>query len=340
MTILITGVAGFIGSALALKLLSEGQTIIGIDNVNDYYDPALKKNRLARCYPYKNFTFYPLDIIDHTAIKKLFSDYAFDTVIHLAAQAGVRYSVENPRVYIDSNLVGFGNILEECRQKNIKHFVYASSSSVYGANTQYPFSEHDAADHPLSLYGATKRANELMAHSYAHLYHLPCTGLRFFTVYGPWGRPDMALFKFTHHILNEESIPVYNHGKMMRDFTYIDDIVEGITRTLHTIPETQATLSTPLSAATSHAPYRIYNIGNHLPVELKKYIEILEHCLEKKAKLQMMPMQAGDVPSTYANVSDFENKMGVLPHTPIEIGIARFVDWYKTYYKSAAVTTE
>lgn len=330
MSILVTGVAGFIGSTLALKLLAQGKTVIGIDNLSDYYDVELKKNRLARCKQYTTFQFLPLDIVDRKAMTQLFASNQFTTVVHLAAQPGVRYSVQNPHIYIDVNLVGFANILEECRQAKIQHFVYASSSSVYGANTKLPFSEHDAVDHPISLYGATKRANELMAHSYAHLYELPCTGLRFFTVYGPWSRPDMALFKFANSIMTDQPIQVYNNGKMMRDFTYIDDIVEGVIRVMAHIPQPLLGRSDP---AVSLAPYRIYNIGNQQPVELMYYINVLESCLGKRAQIQMLPMQEGDVLSTYADVHDLEQAVGALPHTHIEEGVANFVAWYKKYYR-------
>jgi UDP-glucuronate 4-epimerase len=329
MSILVTGVAGFIGSTLALRLLEQGNTVIGIDNLSDYYDVELKRNRLARCKQFTSFQFLPWDIVDRKAMAQLFAKNKFEVVVHLAAQPGVRYSVENPHIYIDVNLVGFANILEECRQSKIQHFVYASSSSVYGANTKLPFSEHDAVDHPISLYGATKRANELMAHSYAHLYGLPCTGLRFFTVYGPWCRPDMALYKFTNSIMADQPIQVYNNGKMMRDFTYIDDIVVGVMRVMDYIPQPQLEMADPSASA---APYRIYNIGNQYPVELTYYIQILESCLGKKAQIQWLPMQGGDVLSTYADVSDLEQAVGVLPHTSVEKGIANFVEWYLSYY--------
>lgn len=334
MPILITGVAGFIGSAVASQLLSQGKTIVGIDNLNDYYDVELKKNRLAQHTSHPNFSFQLMDIVDREAIANLFLKHQFDEVIHLAAQAGVRYSLTNPAVYIDSNLVGFANILEACRQYQIKHLIYASSSSVYGANQKLPFSEHDAVDHPLSLYAATKRANELMAHSYAH-YNLPCTGLRFFTVYGPWSRPDMALFSFTRNILQNKPIQVFNQGNMMRDFTYIDDIVASIIRIINKIPEKSTTQTCSSPAISQCANYRIYNVGNHQPIELMKYIKILEQYLNKKALLEMMPMQVGDVPSTYADVGDLENLIGDLPHTPIEVGIAKFVEWYNAYYKDS-----
>lgn len=334
MTILITGVSGFIGATLALKLLITGEKVIGIDNFSDYYDVELKKNRLIQCQAYVNFEFQLIDISDRNRMEKLFAANAFDKVIHLAAQPGVRYSVENPHAYIDANITGFVNVLEGCRHHHVKHLVYASSSSVYGANAKLPFSEHDPADHPLSLYGATKRTNELMAHSYAHLYGLPCTGLRFFTVYGPWGRPDMALFSFTKNILGGIAIPVFNNGNMMRDFTYVDDIVEGVTRIMDIVPapmEANAS-ARPVAATSKSAPYRIYNIGNQHPVKLIHYIEVLEKCLAKKAILEMLPMQAGDVPGTFADVSDLESVIGTLPHTPIESGIANFVEWYRKYY--------
>ncbi len=333
MNILITGVAGFIGSALALKLLERGDTVYGIDNMSDYYDVSLKEARRARFDNHKEFTFQELDITDRAGMKELFTDQSFDVVMHLAAQAGVRYSIENPYAYIDINLVGFGNILEGCRHAKIKHLVFASSSSVYGANTKLPFSEHDNVDHPVSLYAATKKANELMAHSYAHLYGLPCTGLRFFTVYGPWGRPDMALFKFTKGILEGTPIPVFNRGRMVRDFTYVDDIIDGVIRAidLPASPDAGWSSDTP-DSATSYAPYRIYNIGNHQQVELMRYIHVLENCLGKKAKMELLPMQDGDVPATYADIDDLRRDAGFKPHTPVEIGIARFVEWYKQYY--------
>ena len=333
MNVLITGVAGFIGSALTIKLLERGDTVYGIDNMNDYYDVSLKETRLARITDNPDFTFQNLDIIDRQGISKLFRKKQFNAVMHLAAQAGVRYSIENPSAYIDTNLVGFGNILEGCRYSKVGHLVFASSSSVYGANTKLPFSEHDNVDHPVSLYAATKKANELMAHCYAHLYNIPCTGLRFFTVYGPWGRPDMALFKFTKGILNDEPIPVFNQGKMIRDFTYIDDIVEGVIRTIDAPakPDSNWQGDNPDSAA-SYGPYRIYNIGNNQPVELMRYIEVLEQSLGKKAKLDLLPMQDGDVPATYANTDDMDRDIGFKPNTRIEDGIARFVAWYKDYY--------
>ena len=336
MKILITGVAGFIGSALALRLLERGDTVHGIDNMNDYYDVRLKEARLKRTTSHPKFHFQKLDIVDRKTMAGLFGNQKFDVVMHLAAQAGVRYSISHPEAYVDANLVGFGNILEACRYGGVQHLVFASSSSVYGANTTLPFSEHDNVDHPVSLYAATKKANELMAHSYAHLYKLPCTGLRFFTVYGPWGRPDMALFKFTQGIVEGTAIPVFNNGKMVRDFTYIDDIVEGVIRTIDrtALPDSGWSGDKP-DPATSYAPYRIYNIGNHQPVELMRYIEVLERCLGKKAKLDMLPMQDGDVPATYADTADLENDVGFRPRTSVEQGIAKFVEWYKSYHNIA-----
>jgi UDP-glucuronate 4-epimerase len=336
MKILVTGAAGFIGSTLALRLLERGDSVCGIDNMNDYYDVRLKEARLQRIKDHRHFEFQKLDIIDREAMAELFQKQKFDAVMHLAAQAGVRYSITNPQSYIDSNLVGFGNILEGCRHSGVKHLAFASSSSVYGANTKLPFSEHDNVDHPVSLYAATKKANELMAHSYAHLYGLPCTGLRFFTVYGPWGRPDMALFKFTKGILEGDPIPVFNHGKMIRDFTYIDDIVEGVIRAIDrpASPNSGWSGEAP-DPATSYAPYRIYNIGNNQPVELMRYIEVLEESLGKKAKLEMLPMQDGDVPATYANTENLENDVGFRPRTSVEHGIAKFVEWYKSYHRVA-----
>lgn len=334
MNILITGAAGFIGSSLALRLLERGDSVYGIDNLSDYYDVRLKEARLARCLKQPHFTFRKLDITDREEMARLFRDHRFDAVMHLAAQAGVRYSIENPYAYIDANVVGFGNIMEGCRRSRVGHLVFASSSSVYGANTRLPFSEHDNVDHPVSLYAATKKANELMAHSYAHLYGLPCTGLRFFTVYGPWGRPDMALFKFTKGILEGTPIPVFNQGKMVRDFTYIDDIVEGVTRAIDRPASPQAGWSGERpDPATSYAPWRVYNIGNNQPVELMRYINVLEQCLGRKAKLDLLPMQAGDVPATYANADDLALDLGFKPRTSVEIGVTRFVEWYKQYFR-------
>lgn len=334
MYILITGTAGFIGAALTHKLLERGDTVYGIDNLNDYYDVSLKEARLARLTSHARFAFQKLDIVDREGMAQLFRKQKFDTVMHLAAQAGVRHSIENPHAYIDVNLVGFGNVLEGCRHSGVGHLVFASSSSVYGANTKLPFSERDNVDHPVSLYAATKKANELMAHTYAHLYGLPCTGLRFFTVYGPWGRPDMALFKFTRLMLEDKPIPVFNQGKMIRDFTYIDDIIEGVVRVIDrpAAPDPPWTGARP-DPATSYAPWRIYNIGNNRPVALMRYIEVLEQCLGRKAKLELLPMQPGDVPATYADVADLAHDTGFRPATQVEEGVARFVEWYLDYYR-------
>jgi UDP-glucuronate 4-epimerase len=334
MHILITGAAGFIGSALALRLLERGDRVTGLDNLNNYYDVRLKEARLARTQGKPGFDFIRGDITDRAAIEALFQAQRFDAVVHLAAQAGVRYSIDNPQAYIDSNLVGFGHILEGCRRSRVGHLVFASSSSVYGANKRLPFSEHDNVDHPVSLYAATKKANELMAHAYAHLYGLPCTGLRFFTVYGPWGRPDMALFKFTRAILAGEPLPVFNRGKMVRDFTYVDDIVEGVIRVTDrpAAPDPQWSGEQPDSARSS-APWRIYNIGNHRPVELMRYIEVLEQCLGRKARLDLQPMQPGDVPATYADIAELSAATGFEPATTVEDGVQRFVDWYRSYFR-------
>ncbi len=332
--LLVTGAAGFIGYHVSRRLLERGERVVGLDNLNEYYDPKLKEARLAQLRRFHAFTFAHADLADTDSMQELFAQSPPRRVIHLAAQAGVRYSLVNPYAYIDSNIVGFQNILEGCRHNKVEHLVFASSSSVYGANTRQPFSEHDGVDHPLSLYGATKIANELMAHSYAHLYRLPVTGLRFFTVYGPWGRPDMALFKFTRGILAGEPIPVYNEGRMIRDFTYIDDIVEGVVRILDVIPTPNAEwTSDKPDPATSNAPYRIYNIGNNRPVELLHFISVLERALGKKAQLDLLPMQPGDVPSTMADVSDLERATGFRPQTAIEEGVARFVEWYREYYR-------
>ncbi len=334
MKVLITGAAGFIGNALALRLLDRGDEVIGIDNLNDYYDPALKKARLARVENTRGFTDLRLDLEDREGIAAAFSKYKPQRVVNLAAQAGVRYSLENPMAYVDTNLVGFMNILEGCRYNDVEHFVYASSSSVYGSNTKMPFSVHDNVDHPVSIYAATKKANELMAHTYSHLYQLPTTGLRFFTVYGPWGRPDMALFLFTQKILAGEPIDVFNYGKHRRDFTYIDDIVEGVIRTLDHIPQPNPDWSgDEPDPATSTAPYQIYNIGNNQPVELMRYIEVLEGCLGKKAEKNMLPLQPGDVPDTYADVQDLVDHVGYKPDMQIEKGIENFVGWYRDYFK-------
>jgi len=335
MNVLVTGAAGFIGSTLAHRLLARGDAVHGIDNMNDYYDVALKQARLDRLQLHQSFTFDKLDIADRKAMPALFDAHKFDAVMHLAAQAGVRYSIENPHAYVDANLVGFINILEGARHSGVGHLVFASSSSVYGANTKLPFSESDNVDHPVSLYAATKKANELMAHSYAHLYGIPCTGLRFFTVYGPWGRPDMALFKFTQGILAGRPIPVYNRGEMIRDFTYVDDIVEGVIRVINQPALPDATQSDgPRDPARSLAPYRIFNIGNNRPVKLMHYIEVLEECLGMKAKMELLPMQPGDVPVTTADVSALEKAVGFRPNTSVETGIARFVEWYRSYYLS------
>jgi len=334
MKVLITGSAGFIGSQLALRLLDRGDEVIGIDNLNDYYDVSLKEARLARISSHDNFTEARISIEDRPAMEALFAEHKPDRVVNLAAQAGVRYSLENPHSYVESNIVGFMNILEGCRHNGVEHLVYASSSSVYGANTNMPFSIHNNVDHPLSMYAATKKANELMAHTYSHLYSLPTTGLRFFTVYGPWGRPDMALFLFTRKILAGEPIDVFNHGKHRRDFTYIDDIVEGVIRTLDKIaspnPDWNGDIPDP---GTSLAPYRLYNIGNNQPVELMHYIKVLEDCLGRKAEMNMLPLQPGDVPDTYAEVQDLVTDVGYKPETTVEDGIARFVEWYRGYYK-------
>ena len=334
MHILITGAAGFIGNALALRLLERGERVTGLDNLNNYYDVRLKEARLARLQGKKGFDFVRDDITDGAAMAGLFKGHRFEAVVHLAAQAGVRYSIENPKAYIDSNLVGFGHILEGCRHSKVGHLVYASSSSVYGANQRLPFSEHDNVDHPVSLYAATKKANELMAHAYAHLYGMSCTGLRFFTVYGPWGRPDMALFKFTRAILAGERLPVFNRGKMVRDFTYVDDIVEGVIRVMDrpARPDPSWSGDKP-DAARSSAPWRIYNIGNHRPVELMRYIEVLEQCLGRKAELDLQPMQPGDVPATYADITELSAATGFEPATTVETGVRHFVDWYQGYYR-------
>ncbi len=332
--ILVTGAAGFIGFHLAQRFLDAGDTVVGIDNLNDYYDVNLKKSRLARLENHRRFRFIRMDLVDREGIAALFKKEAFELVVHLAAQAGVRYSIINPYAYIDSNLVAFINILEGCRQQKVQHLVFASSSSVYGANTLMPFSVHHNVDHPLSLYAATKKANELMAHTYASLYDLPCTGLRFFTVYGPWGRPDMALFLFTKAILEDQPINVYNQSNMKRDFTYIDDIIEGVYRVAAKIPapnpKWQGNHPDP---ATSFAPYKIYNIGNNHPVELIYFIETLEKNLHKKAKKIFLPMQPGDVPATCADVDDLMADVGFKPATSIEEGIKKFLSWYKDYYK-------
>jgi UDP-glucuronate 4-epimerase len=333
MKVLITGAAGFIGSGLALRLLERGDQVIGVDNLNDYYDVALKEARLARTLAYPGFVDVRADIEDGERMQALFAAHRPDRVVNLAAQAGVRYSIEDPMAYVRTNLVGFANILEGCRHTGVEHLVYASSSSVYGLNTRMPFSVHDNVDHPASLYAASKKANELMAHTYSHLYGVPATGLRFFTVYGPWGRPDMALFKFTRAILAGEPIDVFNYGRHRRDFTYIDDIVEGVIRVLDRIPEGNPEWSGDQpDPATARAPYRLYNIGNQRPVELTEYIGVLEQCLGKKAEMNLLPLQPGDVPDTYADVGDLVADTGYRPATPVAEGIARFVAWYREFY--------
>jgi UDP-glucuronate 4-epimerase len=331
--VLVTGAAGFIGSHVAHVLLARGDTVVGLDNVNAYYDPKLKEARLARLAPLPGFSMVRGELADRPAMDELFAKERFDAVIHLAAQAGVRYSLTNPHAYVDSNLVGFVNILEGCRHHGVKHLAYASSSSVYGANTEMPFSVHHNVDHPLSLYAATKKANELMAHTYSHLYGLPTTGLRFFTVYGPWGRPDMALFLFTRAILRGEPIQVFNEGRMQRDFTYIDDIVEGVVRVADRTAAPDAAWSgAHPDPASSRAPYRVYNIGNNQPVELMHLIATLEAALGKTAIKEFLPMQMGDVPATYADVDDLVRDVGFRPATPIEVGVGRFVEWYRSYF--------
>ncbi|MBT4876860.1 MAG: NAD-dependent epimerase [Desulfobacula sp.] len=334
MKILVTGAAGFIGFNLSDRLLKKGHEVYGIDNLNDYYDVNLKKTRLSIIGKQAGFKFILGDLADREKIKNLFEIYSFDYVINLAAQAGVRHSIENPASYIDSNLVGFGNILEGCRHSGVKHLVYASSSSVYGLNTHMPFSVRHNVDHPISLYAASKKANELMAHTYSYLYKLPTTGLRFFTVYGPWGRPDMALFLFTKAILNNEPIKVFNNGDMQRDFTYIDDIVEGVVRVMNNIPEADPdwTSDTP-NPSTSCVPYKLYNIGNNQPVALMAFIEAIENAIGKKAVKEYLPLQPGDVPATYADVNDLIKDTGFKPSTSIVDGINNFVKWYKKYYK-------
>ena len=334
MKILVTGAAGFIGFHLTLRLLERGDQVVGLDNLNSYYDVGLKEARLQVLSAYPGFYFVPAALEDRLTMEKLFSDQRFDVVVNLAAQAGVRYSLQNPHAYIDSNIVGFMNVLEGCRHTGVGHLVYASSSSVYGANSTVPFSVHHTVDHPVSLYAATKKSNELMAHTYAHLFGLPTTGLRFFTVYGPWGRPDMAYFSFTKAILEGRPIDVFNHGHMQRDFTYIDDIVEGIVRTLGHIPRPDpAWDAASPDPASSNAPYRLYNIGNHQPVELGHFIEVLEECLGKKASRNMLPIQDGEVLITCADVDDLVKDVDFRPTTPIRDGLQRFVEWYRGFYR-------
>ena len=332
--IVVTGSAGFIGASLCAKLLERGDNVIGIDNHNDYYDPKIKQARVKRLLDYSNYQHYKIDLKDDKSLNKVFNDHKPQKVVNLAAQAGVRYSMENPLAYINSNIIGFAHILENCRLHKIKHLVYASTSSVYGANTKMPFSEHHEVNHPLSVYAASKKSNELMAHTYSYLYQLPTTGLRFFTVYGPWGRPDMALFKFTKAILKEEPIDVFNHGKHTRDFTYIDDIVEGVIKTLDQ-PATSNIHwnSDQPDPATSKAPWRIYNIGNNKPVQLMDYIDALETTLGKKAKINFLSLQPGDVPDTYADIDNLNKEFNYKPSTSVIEGVSRFVKWYKDYYK-------
>ncbi len=333
MKILVTGAAGFIGMTASLRLLARGDEVVGLDNMNDYYEVSLKESRLKRLTALPGFRFVKLDVADRAGMEALFAAEKFDKVIHLAAQAGVRYSIQNPHAYVDSNLVGFINILEGCRHHQVQHLVYASSSSVYGGNTKMPFSEHDSVDHPVSLYAATKKANELMAHTYSHLYGLPTTGLRFFTVYGPWGRPDMALFLFTKAILEGRPIDVFNHGNMQRDFTYIDDIVEGVIRVLNRNATINAEYD-PISAdpATSNTPYRVFNIGNNNPVQLLDFIGAIEAALGMKAEKRLLPLQDGDVPATYANTDLLNDWVGFVPGTSVQEGVNRFIAWYREYY--------
>ena len=335
MTILVTGSAGFIGFHTTRKLLERGERVVGLDNVNDYYDVSLKEARVALLEKYPSFELARISLEDNDAVAALFARHKFDSVIHLAAQAGVRYSLENPRAYVDANVVGYLNIIEGCRHNGVKHLVYASTSSVYGANTDMPFSVKRGVNHPLTLYAATKKANELMAHTYSSLFDIPTTGLRFFTVYGPWGRPDMALFLFTKNILAGEPIDVFNHGKHQRDFTYVDDIVEGVVRAHDNVaaPNPKWDSGAP-DPSTSSAPYRVYNIGNSQPQELLRYIEVLEDCLGKKAIMNMLPLQPGDVPATNADVSELTADVGYKPDTPIETGVARFVEWYREFYNA------
>ncbi|MED4079850.1 NAD-dependent epimerase [Halalkalibacterium halodurans] len=337
MKILVTGAAGFIGMYVAKRLLEEGHFVVGIDNLNDYYDPQLKNDRLLQLRELGNFEFHKMDLTERDRLRQLFLDKEITHVINLAAQAGVRYSLKNPHAYIDSNLVGFTNLLESCRELNVKHLIYASSSSVYGANRKMPFATSDEVNHPVSLYAATKKANELLAHSYSHLYQIPTTGLRFFTVYGPWGRPDMAYFSFTKNIVEGQTIKVFNHGEMMRDFTYIDDIVDGVVALLEQPPQANPNwdFEHPM-ASSSYAPYKIYNIGNNQPVKLMDFIETLEKHLGIEAKKEFLPMQPGDVQATYADIDDLQQATGFTPSTSIDEGLKKFVDWFKTYYNVEA----
>jgi UDP-glucuronate 4-epimerase len=330
MRILVTGAAGFIGFHLSKRLLAEGYHVIGVDNLNDYYDIRLKKERLSQLENNDTFTFYKVDLADQPSLNQIFENHSIPIVINLAAQAGVRYSISHPHSYVHSNLVGFINILEACRHYQVEHLLYASSSSVYGANTKTPFSTQDSVDHPVSIYAATKKANELMAHTYSHLFNIPTTGLRFFTVYGPWGRPDMAYYSFTKDIIEGNTIQVFNNGDMLRDFTYIDDIVEGIVKLLDYPPVPDSNRS--LDPSTSHAPYKIYNIGNNRPVKLMDFINTLELLIDRKANFEFLPMQPGDVKETYADITDLQEAAGFSPATPLEIGLGHFVDWYKKYH--------
>ncbi len=333
MKVLVTGAAGFIGMHVSQLLLARGDQVVGIDNLNDYYDPRLKQARLERLRGHAGFAFEKLDVADRPAMERLFAESGFDRVVHLAAQAGVRYSLQNPHAYIDSNVVGFMNVLEGCRHNRVQHLAYASSSSVYGGNTAMPFSEHHNIDHPVSLYAATKKANELMAHTYSHLYRLPTTGLRFFTVYGPWGRPDMALFLFTRAMLEGRPIQVFNHGRMVRDFTYIDDIAAGVVHVLDRAASADAGFDPARpDPARSNAPYRVFNIGNNEPVELMAFIEAIEHALGRRADKEFLPLQDGDVPATFADVSELAAWTGFKPGTPVREGVARFVAWYRDYH--------
>lgn len=334
MKILVTGAAGFIGMHVSQVLLARGEQVVGLDNLNDYYDPRLKEARLARLEPDPGFSFVRMDVADRPGMEALFAREKFDRVVHLAAQAGVRYSLQNPHAYIDSNIVGFMNILEGCRHNKVEHLVYASSSSVYGGNTRMPFSEHDSVDHPVSMYAATKKANELMAHTYSHLFGLPTTGLRFFTVYGPWGRPDMALFLFTDAMLAGRPIDVFNHGRMRRDFTYIDDIVEGVIRTLDRVPHADPAFDPDQpNPGSSNAPFRVFNIGNNNPVELMRFIEAIEQAIGVTAEKNFLPLQDGDVPATFADTDELSAWTGFAPKTDVRDGVARFVAWYREYYK-------